>query len=197
MIADENNGQVGVDKVIQPGTLDNNCVLDPNDIIGTLSDFESIAFDGSPNGIDAAIALTTTAETGFATPPTIYGAPSSVTEAATVGLLVKKFGRTTGLTAGIVDAINVDVNVGYDAGTARFEDQIVIIGQARRGRKIVATSFSEGGDSGSLIVTQDGNKPVRLFAGNSSFTIANPIGQVLDRFSDLGAGLIMVVDDGN
>ncbi|HEX9581370.1 MAG TPA: CARDB domain-containing protein, partial [Gemmatimonadales bacterium] len=45
--------------------------------------------------------------------------------------------------------------------------------------------FSGGGDSGSLIVTNDGNKnPVALlFAGSSTQTIANRIDLVLNRFN--------------
>ena len=40
-------------------------------------------------------------------------------------------------------------------------------------------SFSAGGDSGSLIVTQSAAQPVGLlFAGSSTTTIANPIGDV-------------------
>ena len=48
---------------------------------------------------------------------------------------------------------------------------------------INSSSFSAGGDSGSLIVSNDGNfNPVALlFAGSSSTTIANPIGEVLTK----------------
>lgn len=198
VMADENRAVPDVDLILQPGSLDNNCQLRAEDIIGTLHDYEPIQFNGAPNTIDAAIAITTTAQTGFATPSTIYGAPSSTSQAAAVGLSVKKFGRTTGLTEGVVDAINVDVNVGYDRGSAFFTDQIIIEGRRRRGRKYVTASFSDGGDSGSLIVSSEGNNPVGLlFAGNSSYTIANPIDAVLDRFSDAAAGNIMVVDDGS
>jgi len=198
VIANENGGIPGVDQVIQPGTLDSNCVLSPDDVIGTLYDYEQIVFNGSPNAIDAAIAITTPFQTGFATPSTIYGAPSSTTRSATVGLLVKKFGRTTDLTEGAVDAINVDVNVGYDQGTAYFTDQIIIQGRRRRGKRYVTATFSDGGDSGSLIVSSTGNEPVGLlFAGNSSYTIANPINAVLNRFSEIDSGSIMVVDDGS
>jgi hypothetical protein len=110
---------------------------------------------------------------------------------------VQKFGRTTSLTLGEVDSINVTVNVGYTAGTALFENQIIIVGKRRRGRKIVDATFSEGGDSGSLIVTQGNNDPVGLlFAGNSSVTIANPIDEVLTTLSVLN-GTVLTVDDGN
>ena len=56
--------------------------------------------------------------------------------------------------------------------------------------------FSQGGDSGSLIVTYDPDnanekKPVGLlFAGSSTHTIANPIDLVLDRFG-------VTIDDGS
>jgi hypothetical protein len=58
--------------------------------------------------------------------------------------------------------------------TARYVDQFIIS----------PGTFSGGGDSGSLIVTDDANaNPVALlFAGSSSVTIANRIDLVLDRF---------------
>jgi hypothetical protein len=50
---------------------------------------------------------------------------------------------------------------------------------------INSSSFSAGGDSGSLIVTNNSNKnPVALlFAGSSTTTIANPIKEVLSKLS--------------
>lgn len=197
VMAEENAGSVGNDLIIQPGTLDNGCVLDLNDVIGSLSGFEPIKFNGQANFIDAAVAETTIADTGFASPTEAYGAPSSNTQSAYVGMPVQKFGRTTSLTRGEVDSINVTVNVGYTAGTALFENQIIIIGKRQRGRKLVDATFSEGGDSGSLIVTQGDNDPVGLlFAGNSSVTIANPINEVLTTLSALN-GTMLMVDDGN
>ena len=45
-------------------------------------------------------------------------------------------------------------------------------------------SFAYGGDSGSLVVTQQGNHPVGLlFAGSSLHIIANPIDDVLNTFN--------------
>ena len=198
VLAEENAGQVGSDLIIQPGTLDNDCVLDFNDVIGTLFDFEPIRFAGQTNLIDAAIASTTAANTGFASPTSADGAPTSTTSTATVGMLVKKYGRTTGYTEGVVDSINVTVNVAYDGGTATFTNQVVITGRQRKGRRYVSSTFSDSGDSGSLIVNQDSNNPVGLlFAGNTSFTIANPINAVLDNFSEPNNGIMFFVDDGN
>jgi hypothetical protein len=169
--ADENRASLG-DNVLQPGPYDGG--QNPRDRIGTLADFQQIAFSKlASNQIDAAIALCPLEMLDNSTPAGSYGVPSSTTVTASVGLAVQKHGRTTGLTAGQVYAVNATVNVGYDSGTARFINQIII----------TPGTFSAGGDSGSLIVTQSGNNPVGLlFAGSSSVTIANPIDLVLTRF---------------
>jgi hypothetical protein len=173
--ANSNSASIG-DNVLQPGTFDGG--INPADTIGTLFDFAPIVFSTSANNvIDAAIAITTTANLGNATPAAGYGIPKSTTVAPTVGMQVQKFGRTTGKTKGRIDAINATVNVSYGApGTARFVNQLIIIPGA----------FSSGGDSGSLIVGakgKDARKPVGLlFAGSTFVTIANPIDDVLDQF---------------
>jgi hypothetical protein len=168
------------DDVIQPGTFDGGA--SPADDIGTLADFEPIVFSLAANNVmDAAIASTTTALLGNATPSDGYGTPLSTPMPPAVNQDVMKYGRTTRQTNGKVNGINATVNVNYGApGVARFVGQIVI----------TPGSFSEGGDSGSLIVVRgkgrnktDNGKPVGLlFAGSTFSTIANPIGPVLARF---------------
>lgn len=167
----ENKASIG-DNVLQPGAYDGG--KDPRDAFGTLTAFEPIVFSRfARNTYDAAIALSSSANLGNSTPAGSYGIPSVTTSTATVDLAVKKHGRTTKLTHGTVYAVNATVNVTYDSGTARFVNQIVI----------TPGSFSDGGDSGSLIVTEEGNHPVGLlFAGSSSYTIANPIDPILSRF---------------
>lgn len=170
VFADEGRAKVG-DSALQPGTYDGG--QDPADAIGTLHDFEPIKFDGTANAMDAAIVKTTTDLVDNGTLPDGYGVPSAETAAATPRLKVKKYGRTTSLTSGRIDAVNVTVNVGYDSGVALFVGQVTI----RPG------TFSAGGDSGSLIVTQNGNHPVALlFAGSALVTIATPIDPILERF---------------
>ncbi|MGD8331462.1 MAG: hypothetical protein PVJ49_18665, partial [Acidobacteriota bacterium] len=114
---------------------------------------------------------------GNSTPADGYGTPSSTTTTALVNMAVMKYGRTTSETKGRVQGINATVNVGYDSGVARFVGQIVIGGGG----------FSQGGDSGSLIVVQkgpDARKPVGLlFAGGGGVTVANPIDEVLSAFN--------------
>ncbi len=123
----ENNATLG-DDIVQPGVFDTNCNQDAANIISTLANFEPIAFDGSDNTIDAAIALTDTSSLGNATPSDGYGTPGSATVPEYVGQSVQKYGRTTGPTAGTVAVINATVNVGYSSGTARFVGQIVVEG---------------------------------------------------------------------
>jgi hypothetical protein len=172
--ADENRASPG-DDALQPGHYDGG--ISPDDTIGTLEDFEPLVFSTSAsNTIDAAIALSTTGNLGNATPCNGYGLPRTATFPPLINLNVMKYGRTTGQTKGRITGINATVNVGYDSGTARFVNQIII----------QPGSFSAGGDSGSLIVVQkgaDARKPVGLlFAGSPLVTIANPITAVLERF---------------
>lgn len=89
---------------------------------------------------------------------------------ATLGMPVRKSGRTTGFTTGEINLVNATVNVSYGSGrTARFENQLV------------AGPMSQGGDSGSLVVHGDSLRAVGLlFAGSSQSTIFNPIQAVLD-----------------
>jgi len=88
---------------------------------------------------------------------------------ATLGLPLRKFGRTTEYTEDKVLIVGTTLDVSYgEAGIARFEEQIV------------AGPMSAGGDSGSLVL--NGNDAVGLlFAGSDTHTILNPIGYVLSE----------------
>jgi hypothetical protein len=176
--AANNLGRTG-DNLLQPGVVDGG--RDPEDAIGTLYEYEPIAFCAGlscpSNQIDAALALTTTDDLDAATPEDGYGAPRGWTAEAELGMSVQKYGRTTGYTQGRVTGIHAIIDVSYRTGKARFENQVMITGDG----------FSAGGDSGSLIVTRGAlmadRRPVGLlFAGSATNTIANPIDVVLTRF---------------
>ncbi|HEY7461418.1 MAG TPA: hypothetical protein VIC59_06055 [Gemmatimonadota bacterium] len=172
----ENSANIG-SNVLQPGRFDTNCATHAGDVIGTLADFQPINFSPTANNkIDAAIAATSTANLRNSTPADGYGRPFSSTMAASVGQDVQKFGRTTKLTHGEISGVNATVLIGYSSGPARFVKQI-----------IVSTSgpFIQPGDSGSLLVTDPGRRPVGLlFAANGpgTFSIANRIDLVLKNF---------------
>ena len=177
VFAASNNANIG-DAILQPGAGDGGS--DPADRIGTLYAFQPINFTaGSTNTMDAAIALSSAANVGTSTPPDGYGTPSAITAAAYIGQPVQKYGRTTGLQSGVVAGLDVAVDVCYlpllnfCLQEARFVNQI----------SITPGAFSGPGDSGSLIVSQDGNQPVALlFAGGDGLTIGTPIDVVLQRF---------------
>lgn len=96
------------------------------------------------------------------------------------GETVYKVGRTTGATEGRVTAFDVDnVVVNYNVGNLRFDNQIEIEGTGSR-------PFSDGGDSGSLIVDTGMRAVALLFAGGETggsnglgLTFGSPIGSVL------------------
>lgn len=172
----ENETPIG-SEVLQPGLYDTGCIVDPDDVIGTLADFEPINFDGTENTIDAAIAISSTDKLDNATPSNGYGIPKSATVEAQLNDTVQKYGRSTGLTRGTIIGIDATLSVGYSSGTALFVNQIVV--SSNRG------PFIKAGDSGSLLVTDPGRNPVGLlFAGNGSgkIAIANPIQAILDTF---------------
>ena len=178
--ANSNNAYFG-DPVLQPGPHDDG--TDPADRLGTLYAFKPIDFSFAGNNlVDAAIARSTPAELGNATLGDGYGVPGTEIQEAAIGMPVKKYGRTTGLTHGEVAEINVFVEVCYKVflnvlciQSAYFYDQL----------GISPGTFSAGGDSGSLIVTDDSaNKPVGLlFAGGTDRTFANRISNVLSAFN--------------
>ena len=164
------------DDISQPGLIDNACR-----IATVVADFTASAPLGSSN-VDAAVAQLrpgTMDATGFIED---IGVPSSTIVNPSVGLSVAKSGRTTGFTTGTVSSINTSVSVQYQQGcnsgkkfTVSYTNQVVIN----------SSTFSAGGDSGSLIVTNNGqhNPVALLFAGSSTTTIGNPIGQVLTQLS--------------
>ena len=174
------NASVGQD-VSQPGLIDNGCNVAT---VTVVADFTAAPPLGSSN-VDAAVAQLrpgTMDASGFIED---IGVPSSMVVAPTVGMSVAKSGRTTGFTTGTISSINTTVSVQYQAGCGQgkkfvvsFTNQVVI----------GPGNFSAGGDSGSLIVTNaPDHQPVALlFAGSSTTTIGNPIGQVLNQ---VGAAL--------
>jgi hypothetical protein len=213
VLANANLAALG-DASLQPGPYDGGSAAS-GDSIGALFDFEPLRYCekvfprldcSQTNLFDAAIALSSPAELGFATPTGEfgsvpgYGAPHRVIHPAygdptvlgdeDLSLLllqpVQKVGRTTGHTHASIDTIQMEVAVCYDDSSpcrlaAHFSDQLAInVG-----------TFSAGGDSGSLVVTDDAlRQPVALlFAGSDFDTIVSRIDLVLDRFG-------VTIDDG-
>ena len=85
-------------------------------------------------------------------------------------MTVIKSGRTTGLTEAKIRAIDSTVRVKLDnVREAVFTEQIV------------TDSFSEGGDSGSLVLDKENRAVGLLFAGSDKATICNKISNVMEK----------------
>jgi len=184
VLARTDQAVVGED-ISQPGLIDNNCVA-PR----IVADYTAKVALGS--NVDCAVAAlragtmnTTGSIQGVGTPSVNVASPS-------VGMAVQKSGRTTGHTTGTIGSVNTSVSVQYHptCGSGRkinysYTNQVVIN----------SNTFSAGGDSGSLILSTGAcPHPVALlFAGSSSTTIGNPIGEVMTKMSGaLGSNLAFV-----
>ena len=169
VLARQNNARIG-EQIVQPGRADTRGV--PTETIAILSAYKPVSFTQN-NQIDAAIAR----YTGYHSYSVIDQAfkPSQVIASARAGQAVMKMGRTTGLTKGTVQSTNVTIKVDFDGRTAVFQNQIYVKGDLG--------DFLKAGDSGSLLVTQQGAHPIGLlFAGGEGSAFANPIKPVLDYF---------------
>jgi len=171
------------DPIIQPGLIDVSCNLNNAQAVATLAVKKSLP----DSNVDASVAqVIPGAVSGDILE---IGSISSQIEPAVLGQLVKKSGRTTGLTRSSVSGLNATVSVTYDnecaggtAFTKTFTGQIIINNKGSR--------FLNSGDSGSLMVQDADTNPRAvglLYAGSSSLAVANPIGDVL---SFLGATMV-------
>ncbi len=172
VIANSNAAQIG-DPILQPGRIDGGRLNAP---IAELKDFEPVQLGFGANVLDAAIArvsnpndvLPEIVQIGRVQQPPILE-PSLYQS-------VRKRGRTTLQTLGLIVDLSADIRVIFGTNVANFENQLAIVGM--RGL------FSAGGDSGSLIVDAVTRQAIGLlFAGGRQVTFANPIGAVLDRFN--------------
>src|SRR3989442_4506100 len=167
--------------ISQPGLIDNGC-----QVATVVADFSQAVPLGTQN-VDAAIAALRAGQMDSGGSILDIGVPCSTPGTPRVGLPVAKSGRTTGCQTGTIGSISTNVSVQYQKNcnrgrkfTIAYTNKVVIN----------STTFSAGGDSGSLIVsgtcsptgseTNGDNAPIALlFAGSSSSTIGNPIQDVV------------------
>lgn len=182
VLANEDAATAG-DSVIQRGRHDGG--LPPIDHVATLRFWIRFTAKG-PNLVDAALAEVEKSIDYNASllRGLVGGADRQLTglgpDFLDEGETVYKVGRTTGATEGRVTAFDLDnVVVAYDTGNLRFDGQVEIEGTGNQ-------AFSDGGDSGSIIVNSEMQAVALLFAGGDSgganglgLTYANPIHTVL------------------
>lgn len=175
VFADVNRAREG-DDLYQPGSADGGV---EGDHFAELHRFVPIEVGGeAPNRVDAAIGELLPEVEHRAEVCGIGGAEG--TTRAGEGMEVRKHGRTTGLTEGVVTDESLDALIGMDHNNpdtvALFENQI------RIERTPPHPEFGMGGDSGSLVFS--GNTAVGLyFAGPSAgdYGLANHISDVLSE----------------
>lgn len=158
--------------IYQPGPGDGGSIS--KDRIGRMYTFVPLKKEGI-NYIDAALAIPI--RNSLLDPRYLSGIGSGKivlqghVQSYRVGDVFKKVGRTTGLVQGIVDAINLDVQVDYggELGTILFHNQTMIKG--------LGMPVSLPGDSGSVWLTKNGNLAAAVnFAGtDEGFSVSFPI----------------------
>ena len=185
------------DPVVQPGLIDVSCSAANAQNVATLvNGGGSLPDPGNPNAVDVGVAQVISGMVDATGAILNVGTISASTRSASIGLAVKKMGRTTGLTRSSISAINGAFSIQYEnecAGGASFtqsyQNQIVI---ANGG-----CGFQNGGDSGSLLLEDVATNPRAVglcFAGSSvcsgsAIAIANPIGAVLTKIGGSMVGL--------
>jgi len=167
ILAYANKGKKG-DPILEPGPNDGGIEL-----IAELTEYASISFT-ELNLIDAAIARIVKPDDVL---PEIYDIGYVAPDLKTAMLYqsVRKYGRTTKHTVGVVVDLAADVWVWYGPQAAGFENQLGVQG--------LNGDFGSPGDSGSLVVDAVERRAVGLlFSGGGGLTYVNPIEPVLARF---------------
>ena len=155
VLADTDQAAPG-QNISQPGLIDNNCRP-----ATTVAHFTVAPHLGT--NVDAALAKLVAGTMNSSGSILGIGAPNPTPVSAKINM------------------VNTSVKVQYQKGcnqgqkfTISYTNQVVV----------ASSSFSAGGDSGSLIVSRRAAHPTALlFAGSSTTTVGNPIGQVLSHVS--------------
>jgi peptidoglycan hydrolase-like protein with peptidoglycan-binding domain len=151
-----------------------------NDRIGnSTADYHHIEFGlGKYNPFDAGLARLYDHIEADALYQEGIGEISAKPRTAQVGELVRKSGRTTGVTETRVLVVNATVGVNYgtkeDPKIGYFKGQTIVENTDRH--------FGAGGDSSSLVLDADNNPVGLYFAGSSRTGIFSPIKPILDHF---------------
>lgn len=158
--------------ILQPGPYDGGTT--EYDKIGRLERYVRIKFmNGNANNyVDAAIGALDSPDLGLVRQVLGNGENYAISGWTTIntGDSIRKSGRTTGVTTGLVSDDHATLYVYYTPTKwALFKDQI-----------IVSPSFSQGGDSGSL-VDKDGAFVGLVFAGSDVATIICKAEHIIEK----------------
>jgi hypothetical protein len=171
----EGNRRSANDAIVQPGLQDGGQL--PGGAVGQLQEFVRLLPDA--NVVDAAVATVddSALPDDLALPG--IGLIKGCCTAADLAVRletrarVHKIGRTTGMTSGILTSVIRDFPVSYN-GTERWFGSVIEVTSTDNGRP-----FSDQGDSGALVVDDDGLAVGIIFSGDEEATYLNPMAAVL------------------
>jgi hypothetical protein len=173
VFANSNAGAIG-DALWQPGGLDGGTAANA---FATLHRVAPLVIDGvTPNTVDAAI--------GRVRPDVVIdGAICSIGRPSRVGAVaeikVRKHGRTTGYTEGIITDVSLDQLVGMDH--ANPEARALFSGQFRVEPAGGFTVVGKFGDSGSLFVAGDSLAAIGMLIATppgGEYAVASPFAEI-------------------
>jgi hypothetical protein len=169
-VACVDNAWAAGNTMAQPGRVDGGSC--PADVFATLTRATL------SEHVDGAVVSVNTSKTTDCVIEEIGGVKGQA--AAALNMAVRKRGRTTGLTYGKVTSIDASVSIPYGdgLGTHTLKNQVRIAADTAK-----SAMFSDHGDSGSVVVTDDNKVVALLFGGSNVATYANPIQFVLDELS--------------
>ena len=164
------------DVVLQAGKHDGGA--DPDDVLCELAEWVPFQFsdEGFPNLVDAAIARVRNPEevTSFVNR---IGVPQGVSTIVRRGMMVRKSGRTTDVTIGEIKDVDYRLPMFYKTVDADGEEST---GRAGLRDQVLCTRYTAPGDSGSAVFNTQGKIVGLHFAGSTSTSIFNKIGNVLE-----------------
>jgi len=217
VLAESDQGKIG-DTIDQPGLIDDACrpLSQQGSTVrpaGTLRYYVPLATNQS--NVDAALAAVVPGavnpdgsilqlgqeSAGFGAPlssaPPVAGSGETLNAANLNGLRVVKSGRTTGLTCSTVESVDLAVKVDYYKDCAETQPYYTKTFTGQIG--IGGNSFSDSGDSGSLVVDASNAVPVGLFyaggtdGNGNGLSVANPIADVLTELGNQTGSKLSIV----
>jgi len=157
-------------------------VVEPSDgasgsaLIAKLEAFVALQSDGLINTMDAALAELVRKTDVTNRLPKIGNVNTPAMEPA-LFQNVRKFGFTTQHTFGTVTDVSAQMELRAASGRPFLYDQVVVV-------KGADGKFSEGGDSGALVVDALTNRPIGLIIGGKGpRTVITPLDRVLTNFN--------------
>jgi hypothetical protein len=191
-------------EVTQPGIIETNCMTAGTVNVGTVADIISLEAPPAGKLVDVTTALVTAGQVDPNDNILELGALSTVNGvqvpmnappasgsgmAATVGQLLAKSGRTTGLTCAAVEFIDMTAPVSYTKGCTTTPINVTYTDEILVNNMTNGQGFIGNGDSGSLAVDAATAQPVALmFAGDANSSIGNPVADVLAALKATNGG---------